>query len=442
MRKFFFIVIQLILITLLFSFLINNNFIISFEIKDFVYSVSSEYIFIFLLVVFIVVFIFQSFYFKSKYQISKFLIFNKIKKKEKGYTSFVNGMFALANKDFKKAISESKKVDNYLQENKSLSLLLKSEVYKIEKKYTELHNIYEQMIKNESTQNLGYRGLMEQYLRAQDYHHAFIYGEKLFNNNPQVDKIYETLVGILSKTNNWQQLINVSEKAISKRVADKSICEVNKSIAYFEISKIKRYSELKESIYFIKKSLKLRKNFPPYIKLYLELLIQNKDYKIAKKFFKKAWSENPHPEYKVLLNTLAINLKIDLSNLTKFVTASNKNNYESKVLLVESLISNKKWLEARNQIKDLLDLQPKREVCILMAKIEEGDSGDVQKINAWNMRSKNGEENNMWVCVITKRNQKVWSSVSEGGYFNTLEWKKPMILNQFNDELEVISNDN
>ena len=133
---------------------------------------------------------------------------------------------------------------------------------------------------------------------------------------------------------------------------------------------------------------------------------------------------------------------MDLSNLTKFVIASNKNNYESKVLLVESLISTKKWSEARNQIKDLLDLQPKKEVCILMAKIEEGDSGDVQKINEWNMRSKNGEENNMWVCIITKKNQKVWSSVSEGGYFNTLEWKKPMILNQFHDELETISYEN
>ena len=75
-------------------------------------------------------------------------------------------------------------------------------------------------------------------------------------------------------------------------------------------------------------------------------------------------------------------------------------------------------------------------------KKQPGGSGDVQKINAWNMRSKNGEENNMWVCVITKRNQKVWSSVSEGGYFNTLEWKKPMILNQFLDELEMISYEN
>ena len=442
MRRFIFVIIQLILIILLFSFLINYNFIISFEIKDLIYSVSSEYIFIFLLIIFFVVFLFQSLYFKTKYKFTKFLISNKIKKKEKGYTSFINGMLALANKDFKKAIFESKKVDNYLQDNRSLSLLLKSEVFKIEKKYTELNKIYEEMIKNESTQNLGYRGLMEQYLRAQDYHHAFIYGEKLFYSNPYVDKIYETLVGILSKTNNWQQLINISDKALSKKVADKNICEVNKSIAYFEISKIKRYSELKESIYFIKQSLKLRKNFPPYIKLYLELLIQNKDYKLAKKYFKKVWYEIPHPEYKELLSSLALNLKMNFSSLTKFVIAGNKSNYESKVLLVESLIADKKWAEARNEIKDILDLQPKKQVCILMAKIEEGDTGDIQKINAWNLRSKNGEDNEIWVCVITKKNQKVWSSVSEEGYFNTLEWKKPLILNQFNDEFEMISQEN
>ena len=45
---------------------------------------------------------------------------------------------------------------------------------------------------------------------------------------------------------------------------------------------------------YIKKALDLRKNFPPYVKLYLELLIQNQDYLIAKKFIKKIWKEVPH----------------------------------------------------------------------------------------------------------------------------------------------------
>ena len=62
------------------------------------------------------------------------------------------------------------------------------------------------MLKNKNTENLALRGLMEQYLRAQDYHHAFIYGEKLFNKNPFIEKIYDTLINIIAKTNNWQQL--------------------------------------------------------------------------------------------------------------------------------------------------------------------------------------------------------------------------------------------
>ena len=87
------------------------------------------------------------------------------------------------------------------------------------------------MIKSEPTMNLGFRGLMEQYLKAQDYHHAFIYGEKLFNNNPYIEKIYDTLVNIIAKTNNWQQLLLLSDKAYSKKIIDKNTYSENKSIA-------------------------------------------------------------------------------------------------------------------------------------------------------------------------------------------------------------------
>ena len=40
------------------------------------------------------------------------------------------------------------------------------------------------MLKNPNTNLLGLRGLMEQNLRAEDYHHASIYGEKLFQLKP------------------------------------------------------------------------------------------------------------------------------------------------------------------------------------------------------------------------------------------------------------------
>ena len=427
------ITVQTSIILILVLVVFNNSFIISFEIKDFIYSISSTYIFIPLLIFFVLIFLLQTFYFKTKFSFSKFIAIKKLQNKEKGYNAFVSGMIALANKDYKRAILESKKISNHLDDNPSLALLLKSEIFKVEKKYDELSVVYEDMSKNKHTENLGYRGMMEQYLRAQDYHHAFIYGERLFNNNPFIEKIYDTLVSIIAKTNNWQQLLIISDRAFSKKIIDKKVYEENKSIGFFEIAKIKQLSEIEESLKYMQKALKFRKNFPPYIKLYINLLIQNKNYNLAKKSIKKAWNELPHAEYKESILSLAAHLEIEMSELVKYIAGTSYKNEESIILMVEALIESKKWDDARNQIKDLLDVRPKKEVCLLMAKIEEGDSGDVQKINAWTQRAKDGAANNIWICTISKKSQQTWSSVSEAGYFNSLEWRQPIML----DSLEI-----
>ena len=433
MFKILSIIVQTSIILILVLVVFNNSFIISFEIKDFIYSVSSTYIFIPLLIFFVLIFLLQTFYFKTKFSFSKFMAIKKLQNKEKGYNAFVSGMIALANKDYKRAILESKKISNHLDDNPSLALLLKSEIFKVEKKYDELSVVYEDMSKNKHTENLGYRGMMEQYLRAQDYHHAFIYGERLFNNNPFIEKIYDTLVSIIAKTNNWQQLLIISDRAFSKKIIDKKVYEENKSIGFFEIAKIKQLSEIEESLKYMQKALKFRKNFPPYIKLYINLLIQNKNYNLAKKSIKKAWNELPHAEYKESILSLAAHLEIEMLELVEYIAGTSYKNEESIILMVEALIESKKWDDARNQIKNLLDVRPKKEVCLLMAKIEEGDSSDVQKINAWTQRAKDGAANNIWICTISKKSQQTWSSVSEAGYFNSLEWRQPIML----DSLEI-----
>ena len=89
-----------------------------------------------------------------------------------------------------------------------------------------INKIYEEMIKSEPTMNLRFRGLMEQYLKAQDYHHAFIYGEKLFSLNPRIEKLYETLIQIIAKTKNWNQIILLSDKAFSNKLINKNIINI------------------------------------------------------------------------------------------------------------------------------------------------------------------------------------------------------------------------
>ena len=433
MNKFFIILIQIIFILLITLLVINNSFIVSIEIKDYIYSVSSSYLFIFFILLFFIIFFTQSFYFKARFLLNSYKLKQRLKNKEYGYDSFVSGMIALANKDYKLAIKESNKISKNRERDSSLYLLLRSEVLKLEKKYDELSITYEQMTKDKKTENLGYRGMMEQYLSNQDYHHAFIYGEKLFNNNPNIEKIYETLVNIVVKTDNWHQLILITDKAYAKKLIDKKKYQENKSIAFYEIAKIKKLDNTKESIDFIKKSIKLRGNFFPYIILYLDLLIDDNQLVYAKKYIKKIWNILPHSDYKDILIKLSNKLQINYLDLAKFITNNMPKDTESKILLIEASIANSKWDNARIIIKDLLNTQPDKQICLLMAKIEEGDNGDVQKMNSWILRSQNGKEKNIWVCMISGQHQLYWSTLSKNGHFNSLEWRKPFMLNQLTD---------
>ena len=138
MFKFLTISLQIILVILIALVILNYSFVISFEINDFIYSIPSTFLFVFLLIFFLLIFLIQSLYFKTKFKFSNYKVNKIIQKKEKGYNAFVNGMIALANRDFKKAINESKKTSNYLRDDLALTLLLKSEVYKIEKKFDDL----------------------------------------------------------------------------------------------------------------------------------------------------------------------------------------------------------------------------------------------------------------------------------------------------------------
>ena len=424
MIRLFKLFIQLAILVFFAGVIVNYSYPIAITFNEIILSTSTSIIiFLIIAIIFLILFIQRIiFFFKQRFFRFKF---NKQKSNyEKGYYAFTQGMIALANKDYKKAIQENKKVSYHL-EDESLSLLLKSETLKVEKRFSELEKVYEAMLKNENTKILGLKGLMKQNLYAQDYHHAFIYGEKLFNQNHQIDKIYDTLVNIISKTNNWQKLIQINEKAFKFKLIHKEVYSTNKSIALYEIAKIKMYSEITESINLIERALKIKQYFSPYVVLYVDLLIEDNKLLKAKKFLQKAWLNAPHPYFKTQIKLLSIKMKISYFQLVEFIVGNSKDIPESKILFAEALIDSQKWTDARNQLNTFLEHKPSKKVCLLMSKIEEGASNDPQKINAWISRSNFGDLNKIWICKISNISQEKWASVSNSGYFNSLEWKKP-----------------
>ena len=423
-------VLQFLILIISLTFIFTNPFIISLDIGNLKYSFSSNLLsVVFISFIFLLYLVFYLF-FRSRLSLGKYFLKNKYNKIEKGYLHFVDAMIAVANKDNKTALKSHKKMVSYLKDDPSLSLLLKSEVLKIEKKFPELNNIYEDMIKSKKTETLGYRGLMEQNLRNQDYHHAFLYGEKLFSINPNIEKLYDTLIFIAAKTKNWNQIILLSDKAFSNKIISKNDLNENKSIGFYEIAKIKFDSDIKDALKNILKAIELKKNFAPYVKLHLETTVALNDKRNLKKLIKKYWSSNPSsPLRSVITKILNDN---DLTDI-KFINEIIKNNTteeESKKLLIYFAIKNLKWNIARENIIGMIGSNPSKDICYFMSDIELGENNDKQKSDAWIMRAENAKLENSWICRITNQSQEEWSSLSDSGNYNSLVWSSPMMIRQ------------
>ena len=109
-------------------------------------------------------------------------------------------------------------------------------------------------------------------------------------------------------------------------------------------------------------------------------------------------------------------------------------------MLIFFAIKNQDWFIARKNITGLIGSNPTREICLFMADIELGENNDIVKSNSWKIRAENADLENCWICAISSQPQKEWSSVSNSGYFNSLEWRQiPMLYHQ---QLEKINNVN
>ncbi len=423
-------VLQFLLLIIGLTFIFTNPFVVSLDIGNLKYSFSSNiFAVVFISFIFLLYLIFYLF-FRSRLSLGKYFLKNKYNKIEKGYLHFVDAMIAVANKDNKTALKSHKKMVSYLKDDPSLSLLLKSEVLKIEKKFPELNNVYEDMIKSKKTETLGYRGLMEQNLRNQDYHHAFLYGEKLFSINPNIEKLYDTLIFIAAKTKNWNQIILLSDKAFSNKIISKNDLNENKSIGFYEIAKIKFDSDIKDALKNILKAIELKKNFAPYIKLHLKTTVALNDKRNLKKLIKKYWSLNPNSLLRSIITKI---LNDNDLNDIKFINEIIKNNAreeESKKLLIYFAIKNLKWDIARENVIGMIGSNPSKDICYFMSDIELGENNDKQKSDAWIMRAENAKLENGWICRITNQSQEEWSSLSDSGNYNSLVWSSPMMIRQ------------
>ena len=117
MTRYLFILFQFILLLVISGWAIKKSQPVSFTFNDLIITTSTSVLIIILLVIILVTLLLQRTIFFFKQTVLKYKINKERNTYEKGYNAFLLGMVALANKDFRKAVSETKKVTKQLTQS-------------------------------------------------------------------------------------------------------------------------------------------------------------------------------------------------------------------------------------------------------------------------------------------------------------------------------------
>ncbi|MEG8099121.1 heme biosynthesis protein HemY [Candidatus Liberibacter brunswickensis] len=306
---------------------------------------------------------------------------------EKGYKSLYKGLISIAAQN----VPLARKMFSYISKHhvfnkEPLAHMLEVQVALADKQYNVVHEKLGMMLNIPLTKEFAIYHLYLESFRRSDFKSAKHYAEQALKMYSDVPWAIEAIVQYYAIEKNWSKAINCLDE--HKKIKNNKTYDKNKAILLIASSLDNaKKGNIIDSYNDAIESLKLCNNsIMGSICAAKSLISQNKKSK-AEVILEKIWKINPHPEIAdIYTKILSKNPTEKLDKALKLEKINNKS--------IESmLIVSKTSLEAGNidlaRTKAMLAMQanPRKEVFLLIAQIEQESSNNLNKIFYWTQKA-------------------------------------------------------
>jgi HemY protein len=211
------------------------------------------------------------------------------KQEKKGYQNFTEGLAALAMDDLDTAREKILKTQILLGES-PLPLILTALSSQKSNDYAGATRVYGILLKNKSTEFLGYYGLTQTSKSQKDYQAAYLYAKKAFELAPSSKWVLMTLFHLSLRLQDYEESFYFLKKIKKYKVLD--LQKLNHWEAVFLFLKALKEPDIKSKIKNLQRSLDIDPSFIPAV---LEFKNFGKPYKIERALI-SSLKINPHIE--------------------------------------------------------------------------------------------------------------------------------------------------
>jgi HemY protein len=346
------------------------------------------------------------------------------RRKDLGFVALSDGFIALQAGDAARARLLAREARANIPQNAAAQLL----EARADLALGDMHSArehYRALITNKKTALAALSGLYDQ-ARAQGRGDAALtFAQKATEIAPYTPWASEAVFDDLTRKGQWAEAASMvaAEPAISRD--ERMRKRRRQAVVETARAQLAEGTEPLSALDHALAALKLQPDFVPAALIAARIYINRGDSRKAMSLLRRVWRATSHPDIATLFaNAVPGVSAVDRLKRIRELVDLPPPNKSSAVVLARAAIDAYEWPAARNALANYSSANPSQSICLMMAEIEEGQSGDQGKAREWVNRAVRAPRDPVWTADgITAEDWEPISPVT--GKLDAFEWRVP-----------------
>ena len=352
--------------------------------------------------------------------------FFRARKRDRGYQALSTGLIAAGAGNAALAKRMSSRARGLLRaDQEPLILMLEAQAALIEGRQEDARRMYERMAEDPETRELGLRGLYIEASRLGANEAARQYAERAVEHAPYLPWAAKATLENKSRRGEWDDAIRLLEQQRLAHVMNKAEAERLKAVLKTAKAKDALDGDPALARDMAVQALKHAKDFVPAALIAAQGYRREENVRKASAVLEQVWKRNPHPHIAELYVRLRNgDSAADRVKRAEKLESLKPNNPDALFTVAEAALAARDFKRAREKAESLLRMSPSERVFLLLADIEEAETGDQGRIRHWMANALRAPRNASWVA--DGYTSDTWLPISPvTGRLDAFEWKVP-----------------
>ena len=348
------------------------------------------------------------------------------RRERRGLDAISEGMIAIGSGDRQLATRAALQARKSLP-NEPLTHLLRAQTAQLQGDNSTSRRIFEAMLANPDTEQLGLRGLFLEAQREGEAEPARQYCERALKSNPALGWPVDALFDLQCRAEDWDGALETLATGRRHGHIDRDVADRRRAVLLTAKAQALEHDRTTDALAYAQEAHKLAPDLVPAAAIAGRILAGKGQTPAAAKILQRAWKLSPHPDLAHAYAYARIgDSPSDRIDRVRQLAKLDPNAGEGAIALATAAIDSRDWATARDALSPLLDTSRlTQRIATLMARIESGEHGDTGRVREWLARAVNAPRDPAWTAdgIVSE----TWAPISPvTGQIDAFQWRVPV----------------